>query len=194
VDSGSDKIGIVVLSRDPLRDPTRLLVRRVYAYVAYRIGDGPDAEDVTSETFERALRYRDSYDASKGEVASWLIGIARQCINDAAHRRIPEPIGVGRDETAPGQLEDDALRRLMLADALRTLDRRDQDLIALRYGSDLPARQIAEIVGMSTNAVEVALHRALGRLRARLEGESALETLESQLSSDLHVPRRAPQP
>ena len=46
--------------RDVLADP-RPLIERVYGYVAYRIGDGPDAEDVTSETFERALRYRDSY-------------------------------------------------------------------------------------------------------------------------------------
>jgi DNA-directed RNA polymerase specialized sigma24 family protein len=45
--------------KDPLANPAPL-VKRVYAYVAYRIGDGPDAEDVTSETFERALRYRDN--------------------------------------------------------------------------------------------------------------------------------------
>jgi DNA-directed RNA polymerase specialized sigma24 family protein len=47
-------------SRDPLRDPEQL-IPRVYAFVAYRLGDGPDAEDVTSETFARALRYQDSY-------------------------------------------------------------------------------------------------------------------------------------
>ena len=45
-----------VLRVDPLRNPEPL-IRRVYGYVAYRIGDGPDAEDITSETFERALRY-----------------------------------------------------------------------------------------------------------------------------------------
>ena len=50
---------------DPLADPTPL-IRRVYAYVAYRIGDGPDAEDVTSEVFERALKYRSSYDPTRG--------------------------------------------------------------------------------------------------------------------------------
>ena len=51
--------------RDPLANPEPL-IRRVYAYVAYRIGDGPDAEDVTSEVFERALRYRESYDPTRG--------------------------------------------------------------------------------------------------------------------------------
>jgi DNA-directed RNA polymerase specialized sigma24 family protein len=42
-------------------------------------------------------------------------------------------------------------------------------LIALRYGADLSARRIGEILGLRTNAVEVALHRALLRLRDRLE-------------------------
>jgi DNA-directed RNA polymerase specialized sigma24 family protein len=54
---------------DPLADVERL-IRRVYGYVAYRIGDGPDAEDVTSETFERALRYRSSYDPRRGDPAA----------------------------------------------------------------------------------------------------------------------------
>ena len=51
--------------KDPLADPAPL-IRRVYAYVAYRIGDGPDAEDLTSEVFERALKYRASYDPGRG--------------------------------------------------------------------------------------------------------------------------------
>ena len=49
------------------------------------------------------------------------------------------------------------------------LPERDAELIALRYGADLTAKQIAEVTGMRTNAVEVALHRALGTLRQVLE-------------------------
>ena len=45
------------MSVDPLADP-QPLIERVYAYVAYRVGDGVHAEDITSEGFERALRYR----------------------------------------------------------------------------------------------------------------------------------------
>ncbi len=76
-------------SRDPLANP-EALIRRVYAYVAYRLGDGPDAEDVTSEVFERALRYRESYDRSKGEPTAWLLGIARRCTSEslAAHAEV----------------------------------------------------------------------------------------------------------
>jgi len=45
--------------------------------------------------------------------------------------------------------------------------------IALRYGADLKAREIAVVLGQRTNAVEVALHRALERLRAVLDSDTA---------------------
>ena len=66
---------------DPLSDPAPL-IRRVYAYVAYRIGDGPEAEDVSSEVFERALRYRWSYNPDKAAPITWLMAIARGVLAD----------------------------------------------------------------------------------------------------------------
>jgi RNA polymerase sigma factor (sigma-70 family) len=153
---------------DPLADPEDLL-RRTYAYVAYRLGDGPDAEDVTSEAFARALRYRDAYDERRGRPIDWMIGIARRCVNDALAARqvaMSEPA----EPPARGDLEDEAIRRLELADAVAALGARDRELVALRYGADLKAREIAPLVGLSTNGVEVALHRALRRLRETLDG------------------------
>jgi RNA polymerase sigma-70 factor, ECF subfamily len=161
-----------MLSRDPFADP-EALIRRVYAYVAYRIGDGPDAEDVTGAAFERGLRYRDSYDRSKGEPAAWLIGIARRLID---MRRRPEFATADVPETSSvSNLEEDSVQRLTLAAALARLGDRDRELVALRYGADLSAREIASLLEMRTNAVEVALHRALARLRTFLEEGPATE-------------------
>jgi RNA polymerase sigma-70 factor, ECF subfamily len=78
------------MARDPFHHP-EALIRRVYAYVAYRIGDRPDAEDVTSNTFERAVRYRDSFDLCRGDAAAWLIGIAPNVA--AAERSFRNAIG-----------------------------------------------------------------------------------------------------
>jgi RNA polymerase sigma factor (sigma-70 family) len=162
---------------DPLRNPEPL-IRRVYAYVAYRIGDGADAEDVTSDTFERALRYRKSYDPSRGEPISWLLGIARRCIDDSYKRRM-ELVDQAPEPQAAGDLEEDTAARLRLAAAMAVLGEREQELVALRYGADLTARQIGELLGLQTNAVEVALHRALGRLRDALQdaGPSAAQAV-----------------
>jgi RNA polymerase sigma-70 factor (ECF subfamily) len=155
---------------NPLSDPDPL-IRRVYAYVAYRIGDGPEAEDITSETFARALRYRETYDARKGTPISWLIGIARRCVNEALSQ--PRLESEPPDRAAAWDMEDNAVDRLTMQAAVSQLGERDRELIALRYGADLSARQIAQRLELSTNAVEVALHRARTRLRETLEGQPA---------------------
>jgi RNA polymerase sigma factor (sigma-70 family) len=158
---------------DPLRDPAPL-IRRVYAYVAYRIGDGPDAEDVTSEVFERATRYRSTYQPSKGDPVAWLLGIARRTLADryATIVSAPRPQDGLPDRADGADLEASAIRRLTLEEAIGALPDRDQELLSLRYGADLRARQIAAVMEMETHAVEVALSRALARLRT-LVGESA---------------------
>jgi RNA polymerase sigma factor (sigma-70 family) len=169
---------LTVANRDPLANAPEL-IRRVYAYVAYRIGDGPDAEDVTSEVFERALRYRGSYDPSRGEPLAWLIGIARRSIADASFK----PRVESNERPDPGSTEDlegEALERLTVAAAVEGLDGRSRDLLALRYGADLSARQIGEILGLKTNAVEVALHRTLERLRPALEGSRVPPSVSEQ--------------
>ena len=158
--------------RDPLAD-AEPLVRRIYAFVAYRVGDGPDAEDITSATFERALRYRRSYDSARGEPIGWLIGIARRCIAEHMADRVPSVATT--DGAASGDLEEEAALRVTLHAAVAALGERDRELIALRYGADLTARQVAEHVGISTHAAEVALQRALARLRSALEPEPAAE-------------------
>lgn len=137
----------------------------MYAYVAYRVGDGPDAEDVTSEAFERALRYRESFEPGRGDAISWLIGIARRVIADRALR---EP---STDELSEGSAdghEARILRAIDLAAAVGTLDDRDREIIALRFGADLTAKEIARALELRVNTVEVALHRALARLRHEL--------------------------
>ena len=154
---------------DPLADPGPL-VRRVYAYVAYRIGAGAEAEDVTGETFERAVRYRSTYDRAKGSPQAWVLGIARACVADYfANRPVVQP---HRDEAAGDEgVEGAALERLAVRAAVAQLGERDRELIALRYGADLKAREIADLLGERTNTIEVALHRAVARLRDELDGE-----------------------
>ena len=159
--------------RDPLARPEKL-IPLVYAYVAYRLGSGPDADDVTSETMEHAYRYRDRYDPAKGEPMAWLIGIARNCVADLVARR-EDVVDESAPEPATEEMEEEAMRRLSLHRAVARLDERERELIALRYGADLTARQIGRVLGVRPNAVEVALHRALGRLRADLERDATSE-------------------
>jgi RNA polymerase sigma-70 factor, ECF subfamily len=162
--------------RRPLDNPEPL-IRRVYAYTAYRIGPGPDAEDVTSEVFERALRYEDTFDEAKGEFVGWLLGIARRCVD----QHLMQPSTVPLDPApppAPDDVETEVVERVALWEAMSELGDRDRELISLYYAG-LNGGQIAELLDVRRNTIDVALHRALGRLR---------EILERQPAEDEEVP------
>lgn len=170
------------MPRDPLANADELL-RRVYAYVAYRVRDRAEAEDLTSETFERALRYSDTYDPRKGEPIAWLLGIARRCVYDASLR--PRHVSGEPEPAVAGDIASDVVARISLSAALESLSASDRELIALRYGSDLSARDIARLLEMRTNAVEVALSRARARLRTALEGSPpAAERRRTKLADE----------
>jgi RNA polymerase sigma factor (sigma-70 family) len=167
------RAGLGRRASDPLRD-SPALIRRVYSYVAYRIGDGQNAEDVTGDVFERALRYRDTFDPARGSPAGWVLGIARRAVAEHLARPVPDPLSPDHQDTADPSLEateEAIVQRLSLEDAIASLSDRDQELLSLRYGADLKAREIAAMLALETHAVEVALARATERLR-RLLGEA----------------------
>src|SRR6476659_1873241 len=60
-------------------------VWQVYGYLAYRVRTRGEAEDLTQQTFERALRAWGRYDEQKASVATWLLAIARNVLID--HQR-----------------------------------------------------------------------------------------------------------
>jgi len=155
---------------DPLSDAPRL-IRRVHGYVAFRIGPGPDAEDVTSEVFERALRYRDSFDPAKGTPTAWLLGIAQHAVDDLFRRRSRQTVTAADDVDAAGRDDADPVSRIAVQRALTQLGARDRDLLALRYGVGLSTKQVATVLKLNPGAVDVAVHRARERLSAALAGQ-----------------------
>jgi RNA polymerase sigma-70 factor, ECF subfamily len=172
------------MRRDPLDNPEPL-IRRVYAYTAYRIGPGPDAEDVTSEVFERALRYEHTYDEEKGEFVGWLLGIARRCVDDHLSRPTTVPLDPA-PEAAPDDVETEVVERVALTEAMSELGERDRELVSLHYAG-LNGGQIAELLDVRRNTIDVALHRALARLRTIVERRQA----EAEAEAPEQTRRRA---
>jgi RNA polymerase sigma-70 factor (ECF subfamily) len=155
-------------------------VGRVYAYFVYRLRSRADAEDLTQLTFERAFDAWGRFDPSRGEVATWLIAIARNALVDH-HRRdrsgIQASISAGevREAELPKTAGPDSDLGLSpeLAAALDRLGRRERGLIALRFGADLRGPEIAELLDMSLANVHQILSRALRKLRRALDGEES---------------------
>ena len=108
----------------------------------------------TATTRARASR-------SHGSSASPATASTTPNSNPAAKRPAPEP-------TRPG-IEGEVVGKLTLQHALASLSPDDQELLALRYGADLPVREIAKLLERRTNSVEVALSRARTRLASALD-------------------------
>jgi RNA polymerase sigma-70 factor (ECF subfamily) len=148
---------------------------RIYNYFRYRVG--PDlAEDLTSETFEKAWRGRQTYRRDLGAFTTWLYAIARNVAIDHFRRHIAvEPLEAARHVAANSSPEQDAIRAsdaARLALLLADLDERARELIALRYGAGLTNRTIARLSGLSESNVGTILHRAITDLRSRWPEET----------------------
>lgn len=136
----------------------------VYAFFAYRLGRVADAEDLTQATFERALRAWGRFDERRASARTWLLAIAHNLLIDHYRAARPtEPLELEAAQDPPELGLDPRLQA-----ALETLEDRDREIIALRFGGDLTGPEIAALTGLTLANVQQILSRALRKLRAEL--------------------------
>ena len=150
---------------------------RVYNFFRYRVGDGPEAEDLTSATFEKAWRARLRYRRDLAGFTTWLLTIARNvAIDHYRRRRREEPLEAALEVADPATAADQAERRSeeeLLLRLLAGLPEREREIVALRYGAGLTNRGIARLLGLTESNVGTILSRTIQSLRARgPEGEA----------------------
>lgn len=148
---------------------------RIYNYFRYRVGDGPLAEDLTSETFEKAWRHRDRYRHDLASFSTWLFRIARNVAIDYYRRpRREVSLDHALDKTAGDSAEVQVTRQEQfqrLAELLAQCSVREREMVALKYGAGLTNRQIAPLMDLSESNVAVILHRTVRKLREAWETE-----------------------
>ena len=143
------------------------------AFLVYRTGNRPLAEDILADTFERVLRARRRFDPRKASEKTWIYSIALNLVRDSARRHAAETRALERAVTVPAPgLEPDALGavedRDTLARALEALTADEREAIALRYGADLTVPEIAKLLGERLTTIEGRVYRALRKLRDAL--------------------------
>jgi RNA polymerase sigma factor (sigma-70 family) len=143
----------------------------VLAYLVYLTRDPVLAEDLTADTFERALRLWSRYDARKGSARTWLCQVARTTALDhfrAEERRRRREATYAMEELRPS--EGPLVEGLSpeLEDALRGLNAAEREVIALRVVLELDGPAAARVLGISPTACSTRLSRALQRLEERM--------------------------
>jgi RNA polymerase sigma-70 factor, ECF subfamily len=148
---------------------------RIYRYLRYHVASADEADELTAETFLRAVRAAASFDPARGNAKAWLFRIAQNVLRDARRRErrrgwvsIEAFRDLVSDAPSPEErlLHEEEVRRLLAA--MDELSERDREVVSLRYASELEYSEIAGILGIRETAVRTRLWRALGRLREAL--------------------------
>lgn len=146
---------------------------KIYAYIYRKTGDRQLTEDLTSETFTKALANLKGYQYTGQPFVAWLYRIAGNLVTD--HYRAAKPTATlddGMQVAAPGISPEEAALRLddqqAVARAIRSLSPDQQDVVLMRFSGGMRLREIAEVVGKSEGAVKALMFRALGSLRGKL--------------------------
>lgn len=136
------------------------------------------ADDVTAETFYKAIKNIDSF--GSGNMLTWLCSIARNtyidCIRKKEYKNLPFPENA--DETLLSDSptpEEQALKRderLLLYKYLQRLEPEKKDVVYLRIFGELSFKEIGEIIGKSENYARVTFYRSKNQLKGWMENEN----------------------
>lgn len=144
----------------------------VYRYLLYVTANPSTAEELTSETFERALRRWARFDPRRGTAQTWLCQLARSSALDhfraENRRRRRETEVAAQAEPGAAELELPDEYGPVLRQALRTLSAADREVIVLRVVLEQDAETAARVLGISPSACTTRLNRALGRLEQKV--------------------------
>jgi len=141
-------------------------VDRLYRLMYSRVGNRPDAEDLTSEVFRTALGPL-RLASSKGEVRSYLLVTARTVLASHWRRHLGQPVtSIDPDEDAaylvepsgPDQLSDAPTR---VAGILTALPDRYRRILELRFLEACTIKEAAHAMDISISNAKVLQHRAL---------------------------------
>jgi RNA polymerase sigma-70 factor, ECF subfamily len=146
-------------------------VAQVYRYLYYRVGSQPLAEDLTSETFLRALRRIDSFSWQGRDICAWFITIARNLVTDhykSSRFRLEVSTADMLDaDRADNGIEQEVLDNLdneALLAAVRRLKPEQQECVVLRFLQGLSVAETAAVMGRSDGAVKQLQLRAVRAL------------------------------
>lgn len=157
------------LDQDALAQVHEQYYDAIYRYVAYRVNDLQTAEDLTSEVFIRFLHAIQQRNAPQNTIRGWLFGAASLILKEYYRKKkraqltelddaMPDE-WVEPTETLEAQETKKALHR-----AIADLTEDQQQVLALRFGYEMPIRDVAETMNKSEGSVKMLQVRAIAAL------------------------------
>ncbi len=150
-------------------------VDTIHRYVYYRVGSRQLAEDLTSETFLRALRRIETFTWQGRDFGAWLVTIARNLVADhfkSSRFRLEvttaEMVDSDSVEDSPEGEVMAAFTNTALLEAVQRLNPQQQECLVLRFLQGLSVAETARIMGKNDGAIKTLQYRAIRALAALL--------------------------
>jgi RNA polymerase sigma-70 factor, ECF subfamily len=155
-------------------------VDQIYRYLYYRVGSHALAEDLTSETFLRALRRLDSFTYTGKDIGAWFTTIARNLVTDHVKSSrfklevtTADMLDADRADDGIEQEVLDRLQNVALLDAVRKLKPEQQECVVLRFLQGLTLAETADVMSRTEGAVKQLQLRAVRALAKLLPERTA---------------------
>ncbi|MGV9771523.1 sigma-70 family RNA polymerase sigma factor [Streptosporangium sp. NPDC003464] len=151
----------------------------VYRYIYFRVGSHPLAEDLTSETFLRALRRIADFTWQGRDFGAWLVTIARNLITDhfkSGRYRLEVSTAEVIDTPLDGpHIPENAVVTAMISNrvlsAVRDLGPEQQECVVLRFLHGMSLAETALIMGKKSGAIKALQFRAIRALARALPSD-----------------------
>lgn len=146
----------------------------IFRYIVFRVSNQQVAEDLTSEVFVRLLSALRDHTAPQNTIRGWLYGVAFRVVNDfhrKQYRREEVQLNDGIASDISGPLETVAkhLTWREVRAAMSGLTESQREVIALRFGQEMPIRDVAQLLGKTEGAVKQLQARAIASLARTLK-------------------------
>ncbi|MFC6065502.1 sigma-70 family RNA polymerase sigma factor [Streptomyces ochraceiscleroticus] len=145
----------------------------LYGFALNALGDHQLAEDVVQETFIRAWRAADGFDAARATLRTWLFAIARNAVVDAVRRRSVRDRADRREQREPEPVRTDVfdhlLTRIELDEALLRLSDDQRQAVVEVYFLGRTCADLAAELGIPAATMRSRLYYGVRALRSILE-------------------------
>jgi len=149
--------------------------KNVYNYIAFRINNHHDAEELANDVFVKAMRGLQSYNHAY-PMEGWLIGIAKNVVTDYLRKLMRRKIlpfdsimGLASTSKQPEEVVVINDESRMLMEAMVKLRDKERQILSMKFATNLKHSEIATILKISESHVGVTAHRAMNKLRKLME-------------------------
>jgi RNA polymerase sigma-70 factor, ECF subfamily len=149
---------------------------RLYRFVYFKVQNREEAEDITQETYIKAISYIKQNNVSIDKVISFLKAVSVNVLRDKWRKNKRQGIAINLDEINPEEISiedytENIAQREIIQNALNSLNEEQRNVIELRILKGYSVKDTAKKMNITESNVRVLQFRAMQKLTHILKNE-----------------------